>query len=100
MVNYALREYGGCIHQDRAAAVTGQRGDTIRAGFDWLIAHGDIQVTHQDGDQLCFKVGGEADSNRCEQAERRLNALLRETRAYREYYKRVAPAILIETDIE
>jgi hypothetical protein len=99
MVNYAIRQYGGRIDLERAAAATGQRDDTIRAGFDWLIARGGIQIDRQDGNQFYFKLGGEADPDQRERVEHRMNGLLRETRAYRDYYARVSPGILLETDI-
>jgi hypothetical protein len=100
MVNYAIRQYDGRIDLERAAAATGQRDDTIRAGFDWLTARGGLQIDRQDGNQFLFKFGGDADLGQRERAEHRMDVLLRETRAYREYYARVSPGILLETDIE
>ncbi|MDD5369286.1 MAG: single-stranded-DNA-specific exonuclease RecJ [Anaerolineaceae bacterium] len=99
MVKYALREHGGWIHLEHLAAAAGQRVDSIRAGLDWLTARGDIQMAEQDGCQIRFVRGGISDRAQCSQAERRLKALLKETRAYRNYYARVDTDILFETDL-
>ncbi|GAP15023.1 single-stranded-DNA-specific exonuclease RecJ [Longilinea arvoryzae] len=92
---FALKHREGRTSLVELAAATAQRESTIRAGLDWLAAHGDIRFTLDETGQVQLTGGGISDEGAQQTAMRRITILLDETAAYRAYYRRADPAWLL-----
>lgn len=87
LVKHALSAYNGHLEWETLATAMAHRVETVQAGVRWLIAHGVVsQVTQQDG-ILIVEGGGRADEITERNARRDLEELLRETMAYRAYFR-------------
>ncbi len=87
LVKRAINATGGQVDIRALAAATAQREATIRAGLEWLAAHGDIALHEEDG-EVRLKIGDKNPKSDLSQATARLRALLEETRAYRAHFAR------------
>jgi len=95
LVKYALSNRDGVVTLAALAAATAQREITVRTGLDWLAARGQITLKRQDGGSILLSEGtGQAAPTLAANAER-LAAHLRETAAYRAFYRRADPARLL-----
>jgi hypothetical protein len=92
MVRFALEQKDGWIHLERAAARVAQRTSFVQVGLEWLAAQGKIVIVQKLDDQ--WQLAGEGahpDPERVELVQQRMEAIMVETQAYREY-ARGAPA--------
>jgi single-stranded-DNA-specific exonuclease len=91
LVKHALQAREGQIDLEAAAAALAHRAATVQAGLDWLAARGQITILHRDNDHWRLAAGaGQSDPPAVQTARVRLDALLAETAAYRNYL-RTAP---------
>ncbi len=88
LVKYALRVYGGEVSVLRLAAAIAQREIAIRYGLDWLVAKGQISLQWIDGDRAHLTVGGIPDLQDPDPLQDAIHALLEESSAYRQYFRR------------
>jgi len=88
LVKSVLGKEQGMVRVSELAAATAQREVTVRAGIDWLVARGHLVVIDEHKGILHLDTGGQFSSHRLESAETRLRVLLRETAAYRRYFRR------------
>lgn len=95
MVQFALNKQDGRADLRAMAAALSHREATVRAGLDWFAARGDVGYTEIEPGMVTFQrtIQPHGDS---EQRQQRLNALLRETAAYREFYRRTAVEYLVQ----
>ena len=95
LVKYALSQRGGTVTLAALAAATAQREITVRAGLDWLAARGQITINGEDSGSIRLANGtGEIAADPALIAER-LTVYLRETAAYRAFYRRADPTRLL-----
>lgn len=87
LVKRAINAGEGRVDILALAAATAQREATVRAGLEWLAAHGDVMLHEEDGETR-IKVGDGNPKSDLSQATARLRALLEETRAYRTHFAR------------
>ncbi|HWQ05289.1 MAG TPA: single-stranded-DNA-specific exonuclease RecJ [Longilinea sp.] len=95
LVAFTLNRRDGQSDLAAFSAATAQRETTVRAGLDWLAAHGDIQYEVDQEGVLAISKGGITTPVAQETAFRRLSILLDETAAYRAYFHRADPFRLL-----
>jgi single-stranded-DNA-specific exonuclease len=97
LVRYALHSARrGPVTLIDLAAATAEKESTVQAGLDWLAAQGQILPPEPDGDGLQLLPGtGATDPEAVALARARLDALLAESDAFREYL-RTAPSDRIQ----
>ncbi|MBN1178592.1 MAG: single-stranded-DNA-specific exonuclease RecJ [Anaerolineae bacterium] len=88
LIKSALRSGPVSVDVAALAAATAQREVTVRAGIDWLVAHGDVRVLEQAAGTLSLAAGTRNVAADFPQVTARLKALLDETAAYRAYFDR------------
>jgi hypothetical protein len=92
LLRWAERQAGGRASLAKLAAALGQRPSAARAALDWLVARGHYRLSWLDEDELLIEpasieTGAVPDPPRAAQALTRLQAILRETAAYRTYFR-------------
>jgi single-stranded-DNA-specific exonuclease len=89
MVRFVLRAREGEMDLETAAAKLGHRRSTVAAGLDTLAAQGSIQITDRQNDLWhLVRSAGPAEPEAVEVARARLEELLAESAAYRDYARR------------
>jgi single-stranded-DNA-specific exonuclease len=88
LVKYALQTRGGNINLERLAVAMAHRVITVRRGIEWMVTRGHITVLRESNGELKLARGGQAVAGELEKFAEQLKALLNETAAYRDYYKR------------
>ncbi len=96
LIKFSLQNSSGTSSLASLAAATAQRAAVIKAGVDWLVAQGQIEVDFLKNDQVCFKPGSRQRSASLEGATARLRTQLAETAAYRRYFQRADKVSLID----
>jgi single-stranded-DNA-specific exonuclease len=92
MVTFALRTRDGMMELDRAAAKLGHRRSTVAAGLEVLAAQGWVEILDRQDDMWHLSKAASPAVPEAEAAGRaRLQELLDESAAFREYARR-APA--------
>ncbi|HBY06690.1 MAG TPA: single-stranded-DNA-specific exonuclease RecJ [Chloroflexi bacterium] len=88
LVKFALRSKSGEVDLEKAAAATAQQGNTVRMGLLWLEAKGLVQVTRRE--ETVFSLAPGEGVERVDLAEigAELEIMLKETAAYRAYFKK------------
>ena len=95
LVKYSLGNRQGEVTVASLAAATAQREITVRAGLEWLAARGQIAISGDENGTLQLVSGtGKIMPGQAEIGER-LTAHLRETAAYRAFYRRADPTRLL-----
>ncbi len=95
LVKYTLSQREGLVTLATLAAATAQREVTVRAGLDWLAARGQIALLDAaDGTITITASSGQIAPDAAAISDR-LTTLLRETAAYRAFFRRADPAKLI-----
>lgn len=98
MVRFALRTHEGRLDLAAAAAALGHRPLTVEAGLDWLAAGGQVRVVEKgETHWRLARGGGGGHPQEAEQAHQRLEALLAETAAYRDYLRHAPPEALAQS---
>lgn len=95
LVKYAIKANHGQLVLSELAAACAHHIRTIRAGINWLEAHGYIMILERDGDELVIQVGQNKPDENARQTALELKALLNETAAYRAYYLKADKNALI-----
>ncbi|MGC9335253.1 MAG: DHHA1 domain-containing protein, partial [Anaerolineae bacterium] len=99
MVAFALNRRQGWVDLDAVAANLGHRTATVKSGLAWLEARGQVRILFKEHDRWHLARGtGQGDPQATDQARLRLEALLAETAAYRNYL-RTAPARATGLDV-
>jgi hypothetical protein len=95
LIKYALAHRDGIVRPARLAASMAHNESTVRSGLEWLAQKGHISLSDLGLGQ--FAVGDQgAPGASLAKAWERLHAELRETAAYRSYYRRAAADRLLE----
>lgn len=102
MVRFALQTRRGEMDLAAAAAGLGHRTPTVEAGLEWLATGGQMQVVERGDARWRLARGrgkadggrGKADGEEEERVWQRLQALLAETAAYRDYLRHAPPESL------
>ena len=96
LVKFALRARQGQIEIERAAARLGHRADTIEAGLEHLEATGVLAIVERGEERWQVKAGTrQPDAERSELTGARLDALLAETSAFRQYVRQAPSSALV-----
>jgi hypothetical protein len=92
LAKYALQSKQGLLPLETAATKTAQVPSAVVAGLEWLAAEGQVVILERGEEAWRLAPGeGRRDSEAAALARTRLEALLAETAAYRDYM-RSAPA--------
>ena len=95
LVKYSIKTNLGNLSLSKLAAASSHRIRTVRAGIKWLETHGHICVDEQDGDDLVVHGIHKPPSENARQTAQLLKTLLKETAAYRAYYRKADKNALI-----
>lgn len=87
LVKHALSAYNGKLDWEALAMAMAHSVETVQAGVRWLMAHGFVSPVTQQGNILIVEGGGRADEAAERIVQRELEELLRETAAYRAYFR-------------
>ncbi len=94
MVKRALHAEDGWIQIAKFAAATAHREIAVRVGLKWLIERDVVRLVEDGGDEI--KVArGEAKSRPARKHTREIQAILRETAAFRTHYRKASPEDLL-----
>jgi single-stranded-DNA-specific exonuclease len=88
LVKYALKEKKERVGISTLAASTAQREATTRKGLAWLQGRGFIQVLTEQDDEVLLAEGRQTKSHDLGEIATQLDALLKETAAYRAHFSR------------
>jgi hypothetical protein len=92
LAKFALRAREGRLDLEAAAAATAQRVASVQAGLEWLAAQGQVLISERGEDEWRLAAASSPpDPQAAAMARARLEALLEETTAYRDYFRH-APA--------
>jgi single-stranded-DNA-specific exonuclease len=111
MVKYALRSNDGWVDLEKLASAMAHRRATVRAGLEWIAASRYISILEDRGEMLRVEQGKNKSlasgvlsttTERDDQGDRnlafvQLQALLEETSAFRDYFRRADPCSLVAT---
>jgi single-stranded-DNA-specific exonuclease len=95
LIKHALQAYDGRLEWDALAAATAHRVETVQSGVDWLISRGQISVTSTGPEAIVVSSGGAGNPRAAQQSRLRLEDLLRETEAYRRFFREADAASLV-----
>jgi single-stranded-DNA-specific exonuclease len=88
LVQHALNAYEGRLEWQAVAAAMAHRVDTVQSGLRWLMAQGQVSVVAKASDAVIVsRDGGDRDRDAPQAAMRQLHGMLRETAAYRAYFR-------------
>jgi single-stranded-DNA-specific exonuclease len=88
LVKHALSAHNGRLEWESLAAAMGHRIETVQVGVRWLTAHGTVSLVEQEEGAVIVEGGGTEDTAAEAAAHDTLAGLLRETAAYRAYFRR------------
>jgi single-stranded-DNA-specific exonuclease len=96
LTRYALNSHQGRANVSTLAAATAQREATVRQGIAWLAARGHLAVLSEEGDEIQLAEGDQVvDPKGVQKPLESLEALLKETAAYRAHFARADKETLI-----
>lgn len=87
LVKYAVNQKGGLVEAEVLAAALGERERSIQVGLQVLRAMGKLDYRVGAAGEYRLKLAARAASDQLKTLQNRLNLLLRETRAYRNYWQ-------------
>ena len=87
LVKHALSAYDGRLEWDAVATAMAHQAKTVQAGVRWLMARGQVSLVSEDDHAIVVEGGGHSDESTKQVAQRELQELLRETAAYRTYFR-------------
>jgi hypothetical protein len=96
LVKHALSAYGGRLGWEPLAAATAQRVETVQAGLRWMVARGWFTLIQKASDSAVVRNGGDRDAEQESAARQVVEELLRETAAYRTYFRESEARRLVE----
>ena len=89
LLKYAVNQRAGKISYADLEAATAQRAVTVRTGVKWLVSQGKFKVIPEKGDILMASIGdSQVDPSSAARLWDEIQSLLKETAAYRAYFKR------------
>jgi len=88
LVKHGLGAHEGLLDWQSLAAAMAHRVRTVQAGVRWLVARGSVTVIEKRGAAVIITEGGVKDEDDENVARCELEELLRETTAYRAYFRR------------
>jgi len=91
LVKHALIAYGGRLTWEALGAAMAHRIDTVRVGLSWLASHGTVTVIADSEAEAVVVRGGQPNSEEEQAALVDLRDLLRETAAYRAFFRTAPP---------
>ena len=95
MALFSVNKKGGWFEISRAAAACGQRTIAVRLGIKCLCANGQLQIIrNSDPDRFQLALSGSFTSD-LDLIDSDLGLILKETDAYRQYYLRARPDLII-----
>ncbi|MCZ6529695.1 MAG: single-stranded-DNA-specific exonuclease RecJ [Chloroflexi bacterium] len=86
LAKFAINQRGGRFNVPRAAAALGHREVTVEAGLEWLEHQGHIVVEQREGEVWTVSTAEEVSGERGPPTST-LQELLRETAAFRDYWR-------------
>ena len=86
LVKYALNQKAGRVRPEDLAAATGHRADTVRHGLQALRALGRLDYQLRKTGEYQLSAPGESRADKLDDSYEQLDLLLRETRAWRNYW--------------
>jgi len=92
----AIAEQGGFVDLSALAASMAHRRETVQVGLQWLAANGYVAILDARPEQIHLAPGDGSRSENASNLERRLRALLDETRAYRSHVARTDAKVLAD----
>ena len=95
LVKNTLRRRDGHVRLDELAASIAATKTAVHAGILWMWENGHINILVDDGAVLKIEKGDHAAADPPARAAQRLEALLRESAAFRSYFRRAAVETLI-----
>lgn len=95
LVKNTLRRRYGHVRLDELAAASAATKAAVHAGIIWMWESGHIKILVDDGSILKIEEGDHAAADPPAKAAQRLEALLRESAAFRSYFRRAAAKTLI-----
>ncbi|NIS79169.1 MAG: single-stranded-DNA-specific exonuclease RecJ [Anaerolineales bacterium] len=94
MIKYALRVEGGRVRISTLAAATAHREITVRMGIMLLTARGDVEIAHEENDEMVLSRGSGERGEESE-AARKLEGVLEETGSYRAFFRQAKAETLL-----
>jgi hypothetical protein len=94
LVQYALTHRGGVVELSRLAASTAHNEPAVRSGLAFLEQQGCISISDLGGGRMALHEEGKP-ATELSKTRERLQAELRETAAYRAYYRRAVADRLV-----
>jgi single-stranded-DNA-specific exonuclease len=88
LCKYALNKQAGQLDIAKLAAATNQRVETVIAGLLWLQSHGHLEIIEQQPGHVKISEGVISAQDSRQPPDAELQALLRESAAYRKYFLR------------
>ena len=95
LILFAHKHKDGCFTLDVLLHATGQSNQTVRTGLDWVHNQGKFAITETDTGVFRVSVPGIRNQAAALSAQNKLAVLLEESSAFRAYYLRVHPELLI-----
>ena len=96
LAKYALRAKAGEMDLELAATALAQTQAVVKAGLDWLATSGKLTLEVEDAVWRLTAGDGQPDTDAQQLARARLDALLAETAAYRDYYRNAPATALVK----
>ncbi len=87
LVKYAVNQKGGLVEAEVLAAAMGERERSLQVGLQVLRAMGKLDYRVGAAGDYRLELADKAPSDQLKTLQNRLNLLLRETRAYRNYWQ-------------
>jgi single-stranded-DNA-specific exonuclease len=97
LTKYALKQTGGWLEIEKLAAATGQRESAIEIGLSLLEINGFIHLAASEDNKRRYQLNNISTTSNTqkEQIENKLIHILKETAAFRGYFKSAEAAVLI-----
>jgi hypothetical protein len=92
LVRFVLGSRAGRADIEELAGQMAHRRSTVEAGLEWLAARGQIEIVSRQAEGWLLSSGmGEVRPRAVGEAQARLEALLQETAAFRDYWRTAPP---------
>lgn len=95
LILYAINNRQGKVSISELAAACAHREITIRKGIEWFVSQGQIDLVSHEGLSVELAKGDRKPTGSLTSVEGELKYLLQETAAFRSYYMRTEPGLLI-----
>ncbi|MEW6650385.1 MAG: single-stranded-DNA-specific exonuclease RecJ [Chloroflexota bacterium] len=95
MVRFVITKRSGLIEICKLAAALNQRETLVQAGIEWLAARGFIRILEETTQKVQVAEGGVPNETAASKAEARVESILEETLAFRQFYRRTDAGSII-----